>query len=125
LRGRNSVMNRNGSDWGKHFESGLPDFSWSKHTKMGKIYQMTANGHKLPIPNGRKYKWPLKYMNIFHYKALQNLPKLVFLVWKLKTSGNPAANPTVPCICARESLAQRFSIVSKQTAVSDSNSPIL
>jgi hypothetical protein len=26
----------------------LPDFSWSKNTKRGKIYQMTANYIKLP-----------------------------------------------------------------------------
>jgi hypothetical protein len=25
---------------------GLPDFSWSKHTKLGKIYQMTINNTK-------------------------------------------------------------------------------
>jgi hypothetical protein len=24
----------------------------------------------------------IKYINIFHSKSLQNLPKLVFLVWK-------------------------------------------
>jgi hypothetical protein len=29
-------------------EAGLPDFSWSKHTKMGRIYQMTANFTKRP-----------------------------------------------------------------------------
>jgi hypothetical protein len=26
----------------------LPDFSWSKHTKMGKMYQMTTNYTKRP-----------------------------------------------------------------------------
>jgi hypothetical protein len=29
-------------------ETGLPDFSWPKHTKMGKIYQMTTNYTKRP-----------------------------------------------------------------------------
>jgi hypothetical protein len=35
---------------------GLPDFSWSKHTKTGNVYQMTTNYTKLPyiIPNGHK-----------------------------------------------------------------------
>jgi hypothetical protein len=39
-----------------HSAAGLPDFSWSKHTKMGKIYQMTTNHTKrlYIIPNGRK-----------------------------------------------------------------------
>jgi hypothetical protein len=34
--------------------AGLPDFSWSKHTKMGKVYQITTNCTKRPyiIPNG-------------------------------------------------------------------------
>jgi hypothetical protein len=30
-----------------HFNSGLPDFSWSKHTKTGKNFQMTTNYTKL------------------------------------------------------------------------------
>jgi hypothetical protein len=43
------------------------------------------NEHKctkwsLNIPNVQNYsEWPKKYINIFHSKALQNLPKLVFL----------------------------------------------
>jgi hypothetical protein len=35
------------------------------------------------IPNGHKiYQMVTKYTNIFLSKALQNLPKLGFLVWK-------------------------------------------
>jgi hypothetical protein len=30
------------------FAAGLPDFSWSKHTELGKIYQLTTNYTKLP-----------------------------------------------------------------------------
>jgi hypothetical protein len=39
------------------FTTGLPDFSWTKHTKMGKIYQMTTNYiHQIDI----KYtKWSI------------------------------------------------------------------
>jgi hypothetical protein len=27
----------------KDFATGLPDFPWSKHTKLGKLYQMTTD----------------------------------------------------------------------------------
>jgi hypothetical protein len=33
--------------WQAH-APGLPDFSWSKHTKMGNIYQMNTNYTKRP-----------------------------------------------------------------------------
>jgi hypothetical protein len=68
----------------------LPDFSWSKHTKLGKIYQATTNYTKLPyiMPNGHKiFQMIIKYNNIFHSKALQDLPKLFF--FGLKTTLNP------------------------------------
>jgi hypothetical protein len=48
-----------------------------------KIYQMTTNYTKLPyiMPNGLKiFQMIIKYNNIFHSKALQNLPKLGVLV---------------------------------------------
>jgi hypothetical protein len=32
----------------KHCRARLPDFSWSKRTNIGKIYQMTPNYTKLP-----------------------------------------------------------------------------
>jgi hypothetical protein len=55
------------------FMPGLPDFSWSKIPKRGKIYQITT-----------KYidQMVIKYTKIFHCKTPQNLPKLGFLVWK-------------------------------------------
>jgi hypothetical protein len=49
------------------------------------MYQMTTNYTKQPyiILNGRKiFQIVKKYNNIFHSKALQNLPKLGFLVRK-------------------------------------------
>jgi hypothetical protein len=74
----------------KFAQSGHPDgevgvrvarFFLAHDTKTGKMYQMTTNytnGHKLcqmdvNIP-------VIKYINIFRSKALQNLPKLGFLV---------------------------------------------
>jgi hypothetical protein len=64
----------------------LPDFSWSKHTKTGKVCKMgtiyiyqtaniISNGHKL-------FQTVVKYTIIFHSKTLQNIPKLGFLVLK-------------------------------------------
>jgi hypothetical protein len=53
---------------------------------------MTTNYTKLPyiMPNGHKiFQMIIKYNNIFHSKALQNLPKLGFLVWKQTKAGNP------------------------------------
>jgi hypothetical protein len=50
-----------------------------KYTKLLQNYQITIKCKKCPwhIPNGHK-----KYTNIFHSKALQNLPKFGFLVGK-------------------------------------------
>jgi hypothetical protein len=69
----------------------LPDFSWSKHTKMEKIYQMTTNYTKLPyiMPNGHKI---FQTIITAFSKAMQNLPKLGFLVWK-QTIWQPCGNP--------------------------------
>jgi hypothetical protein len=67
------------------FPAGLPDFPWSKHTKMEKYDQMTTNYTRLPyiMPDGHKiFQMIIKCNNIFHSKALQKLPKLGLLVWK-------------------------------------------
>jgi hypothetical protein len=53
--------------------SRLPDFSWSKRTQTGKVYQMATN---------YVYQMAVKYNNLFHSKALQNKPILGFLVLK-------------------------------------------
>jgi hypothetical protein len=45
----------------------------------GKIYQMTTNYTKRPY-GCKMFQIVIKYTNIFHSKALQNLPKLRFLV---------------------------------------------
>jgi hypothetical protein len=60
---------------------GGQDFPSFKHTKLWKIY---LNYHKLYQTAINNSKWPkifrmgIKYTNIFHSKALQNLPKLGF-----------------------------------------------
>jgi hypothetical protein len=68
------------------WRAGLPDFSWHNIPKGGKIYQIittSPNGHNIYIPNDRKiFQVTIKYTIIFHSKALKNLPKLGFLVWK-------------------------------------------
>jgi hypothetical protein len=54
--------------------AGLPDYSWSKITERGKIYQITTIYAKLPknISNGRKIdQMVIKYAKIFHSKSLQ------------------------------------------------------
>jgi hypothetical protein len=56
---------------------GLPDFSRSKHTKTGRIYQ---NGCKLYQTALNHTKWQYYILN--DSKGIQILPKLGFLVWK-------------------------------------------
>jgi hypothetical protein len=51
----------------------LPDFCWYVIPKPVKMYQMDVL---------KKLQMAIKYINIFRSKALQNLPKLRFLVWK-------------------------------------------
>jgi hypothetical protein len=52
------------------------------------MYQMAM---KLPV--GRNiYQMAMKYSNIFHYKAFQYLPKMVFWIENL-ASGNPGSKP--------------------------------
>jgi hypothetical protein len=71
------------------WKSGLPDFSWSKHTQTGKyVYQKTTK-----LSNGRrKFQMVITHTHIFNSKALQNIPKVGFLVWKNIPSGNPVEN---------------------------------
>jgi hypothetical protein len=45
------------------------------------IYQNVPNYHNI-TKWPKKFQVTIKYTNIFHCKALQNLPKLGFLVWK-------------------------------------------
>jgi hypothetical protein len=66
---------------GNKLASGLPDLSWHnipkrvKFTKLQQNYEMT-----IKIPNGRYiFQMGIKYTNIFHFKSLQNVPKLEFL----------------------------------------------
>jgi hypothetical protein len=51
------------------------------------------NGHKLGIPNGHKiFQMVITYNNIYHSKALQNLPK--FGIFGLKTNHLATLPPT-------------------------------
>jgi hypothetical protein len=62
---------------------GLPDFSWYRIPKIEKSTKGTQKCTKCSknIPEVRKIlHMDTKYVNIFQSKALQNLPKLVFLV---------------------------------------------
>jgi hypothetical protein len=64
----------------------LARFFLVQHTKMGKNTlkwpQDSPNGHKV-IWNGSKIDRMAKTLtNNFHWKTLQNLPKLGFLAWK-------------------------------------------
>jgi hypothetical protein len=56
-----------------HARAGLPDFSWSKHTKTVKYTKWTQTIPNLPyvIPYGQKlYQTNAKYTYSFHSKAL-------------------------------------------------------
>jgi hypothetical protein len=58
-------------------------FFVTQYTKTGENIPNYYNITKWPlnIPNGRKiFQMTIKYTNIFHSKALQDLPKLGFLV---------------------------------------------
>jgi hypothetical protein len=66
-------------EWGRGSRSAR--FFLTQYTKTGKNYHITTK-----LPNDHKvYQMAViysytKYTNIFHYKALKNLPKLRFLV---------------------------------------------
>jgi hypothetical protein len=65
--------------------AGLPDFSWYMIPKPEKCTKWThnvPNVHKISQMSVKYYKMAIKYINIFQSKALQNLPKFGFLVWK-------------------------------------------
>jgi hypothetical protein len=63
----------------------------------GGIYQRTPKFTKWPwnIPDGRKmFPMAIKYNKKFHSNALQNIPKLVFLVWNY-TIWQPWCEPQI------------------------------
>jgi hypothetical protein len=73
-----------------HSAPGLPDFSSYNIPKWGEIFQMTTKDSKWikNTPNA------VKYTNIFHYEALQNVPKLGFWYENINIpSGSPAPHP--------------------------------
>jgi hypothetical protein len=64
---------------------GLPDFSWCNVPKREEVYQMTTKYTKqlAHLLNRLKiYQITTKCTNLFHSKALQNIPTLGILVWK-------------------------------------------
>jgi hypothetical protein len=65
--------------------------NWQIYTKLPQHYQMIKN-----IPNSRKiFQMTIKYTNVFHFKAPQNLPKLGFFSFEIIPSGNPGSHPSV------------------------------
>jgi hypothetical protein len=64
----------------------MPDFSWLQIPNLGKCTKISLN-----IPNGRKIcsQKAIKYTNIFHFQALQNLPKFGFLALCKNTIWQP------------------------------------
>jgi hypothetical protein len=74
---------------GSCFWAGLPDLSWSKHAKTGKIYQMTTNYTKRPytIPNDRKIsQMVMKCTNIPR-------PAKIYPNWDFWYEYKPSGNP--------------------------------
>jgi hypothetical protein len=63
--------------------------NWPNILKIDQMGENIPNNHNLFEMDSTCDQMAIKYTNIFHCKTLQNLPKLVFLVWK-KPSGNPA-----------------------------------
>jgi hypothetical protein len=58
------------------FYPGLPNFSCHNLPKWGKYTTIATK-----LPNGSKiFHETIKYTNVFHFKALQHLPKFGFLV---------------------------------------------
>jgi hypothetical protein len=76
----------------------LPDFSRSKHTKTGQLYQIGTNYTKRPyiIPNGHKlYQTAVKYTNIF-----QGPPKYTPIrIFGLKINHLATLPLTSPLLC--------------------------
>jgi hypothetical protein len=76
---------------------GLPDFSWPKHTKTGKIYPMTTNYTKLiqNIPNGYKiyqhfpFQGSPKHTKKFFVMKINHLATLFFFFFFAVGVGKP------------------------------------
>jgi hypothetical protein len=73
----------------------LPDLSWHKVPKRGKIYQIAAklpNGHKIPIPNVRNiFQMAKEYTNLLHSEDLRNF----FPNWYFWFENIPSGNPVI------------------------------
>jgi hypothetical protein len=83
-------------------------------TKCTKWAQNVPNEHKIdqmvkkyPQFFLKIFQIVIKYINIFQYKALQNLPKLVFLDWK-ETTWPPRILWKISYLLCRPSCSKRF-----------------
>jgi hypothetical protein len=88
----------------------LPDFSWYNIPKWVKVYQIIhklPNGPKICTPNGSNiFQLAIKCTNTFQSEALQNLPKLEYLVrkdtiWQPWTGRRRVATDT-SCLAAKK-----------------------
>jgi hypothetical protein len=70
--------------WRKAWKQGCQIFPDTIYQNEGKIpYYHNITKWPYNIPNDRKmFQMTIKYTSIFLSKALQNLPKFGFLVWK-------------------------------------------
>jgi hypothetical protein len=77
---------------------GLPDFRWCNIPKWEKMHQTTTKNTNAPFKmpcNYKIYQMVVKCTNIFISKAIQNLTKLLFMVWKCNI-WQPWAIPVTP-----------------------------
>jgi hypothetical protein len=61
---------------------GLPDFSWYVIPKPEKMYQMSTKWIEWSKNVSKIFQMVIKGVNILQSRALQNLPKSGFFVWK-------------------------------------------
>jgi hypothetical protein len=74
----------------------LPDFSWSKIPKGGKIYQITTKYTKRGknIPNGHKI-FPIDQIVIKYTKIFLARPSKIYPNWDFWCENKPSGNPAL------------------------------
>jgi hypothetical protein len=80
------------------FSTRLPDFSRSKLTKLGKIYQMTTNYIYQKAVNWTK--WPWKYSKWSWNIPTSSIPRpsKIYPKWYFLLENKPSGNPASQCI---------------------------
>jgi hypothetical protein len=64
-------------------QEGLPGFSWHNTPKRGEnVPDCHLCNYQMAITIYQMVRMAIEYNKLFHSKALQNLPKLGFLVWQ-------------------------------------------